>query len=272
METSSYRRGCAEGGEGCEQGEASVSSAKRDVLELVGCAVNASALELREGRELPLDRVAALGGAAHRIATGADLAGLPVAAMGADLYRRSADLRQLMLDPGTPDQRDILAGELCPNLIHIREGRQFHLLPRTIKLFALWLQPRRLFAELKTTAELELLERFAEQVLHEWLSDKCTHCGGTGKLERLANGRSVRPRGSMQRNATFIVCTGCMGNGRSRPSPAMRKQRLGISYERYEAERWKQRFGAALVWVDHLLHRRIRRPLTAELGRSTKRI
>lgn len=245
---------------------------KRELFEQVGCAVNASALEMRSTHETALERVAALGGASARIASGADLAGLPVAAMDQDVYRRSADMRTLMMDPGTPDERDVIAGELCPNLVHLREGEQRELLLPTIRLFARWLQHRRLFAEFCLYEKQELLGRFSAWCLHEWLSDRCLSCGGTGKLERAASGAWIRPRGSMQRNAIFGPCSECNATGRARPSQAMRVAALGISHKQYESDGWAQRFNAAGIWLTQLLHGRIKRPLTAELERGKRRI
>src|SRR3954463_12405877 len=96
---------------------------KADIRELVGVSVNSSALVASRG-EGDLDRVAAVGAAALEISVGADMANLPVAAMAGEIYRRSADMRDVMLDPGTPDDRDQVVGELAPMLWHIREGKQ----------------------------------------------------------------------------------------------------------------------------------------------------
>lgn len=242
-----------------------------DIFERLGSAVNSSCLEMRSTHETQLERVAALGAASNRVATGADLAGLPVAAMAEEVYRRSVDMRTLMLDPGGQAERDVLASEIGPNLVHLREGDQRQLLPATIKLYARWLRHRRLFADFRTTEELALLERFAGCVLHEWLSDRCRSCGGTGRLERTASGAYIRPRGSMQRNATYGPCDACKATGRARPSQQLRVRLLGMTHQIYEADNWKQRFNAALIWLSHLLHDRIKRPLTAELERGTKR-
>lgn len=244
---------------------------KPDLRELVGVAVNTSALVFEPGYERALDRVAALGGAAARISTGADRAGLPRAAMEVETYRRSADMRLLMSKPGTPDERDQIAGELCPLLLHLREGGQLDCLPKAIQLFARWMRYRRTFADFDTDAHLVLLERFASRVMHEWLGDRCQRCGGTGKQERSRGGQWIRPRGSMQRNATFRACDICHGSGRARPSNGERARWLEISLEWYESERWEQRYTAAQLWLKRILNNRLQRPLTAELERRTKR-
>lgn len=255
-----------------ERMNVSDQSRRPDIAELVGVALNASSLEFAENHERPLDRVAALGAAAARIETGADLAGLTIAAMQVDVYRRSADMRTLMLDPGTFDEVNDIAARLCPLLWHIREGCQHENLPQAIRLFSTWLRHRRTFTGFDTAAHLRVLERFGAWVMHEWLSDTCLRCGGSGKLERTRGGTWIRPRGAMQRNATFRECMGCHGSGRARPSHTERARWLEIPMQWYESEGWEQRFTAAHLWLSQLLHRRVRRPLTAELERSTKRI
>lgn len=244
---------------------------KPDLCELLGIAVNTSALELHATQERALDRIAALGVAAAEVACGADLQGLPLAAVQHDVYFASASMRDLMLDPGTPDARDVLAGELGPILWHIRYGGQHDQVRRAIPLFARWLQHRRLFREIQAPDQLQFLERFSGRTLHEWLSDRCVACGGSGKLERTRSGAWIRPRGAMQRNATFRPCTGCHGNGRARPSATDRLRWLGISRDRYEADGWAQRFNAALGLLQ-LIAARFKRPLTAQLERRKKRI
>lgn len=251
---------------------------KPDIRELVGIAVNTSALDSSPTHERAVDRVAALGAAALEVSLGADLAGLPIAAMVGDVYRRSADMRDVMLDPGTPDERDQLAGELGPLLWHIRYGAQHELLSKAVKLFARWLKHRRLFAEIvypeppsHEADHVPLLERFAARSLHEWLSDRCIACGGCGKLERTRTGAWIRPRGSMQRNATFRPCTGCHGSGQARSSDIERARWLEMPRATYEAERWGQRFNAALIWLKQFHVGRLQRPLTEQLERRKKR-
>jgi len=241
------------------------------IAELVGIAVNTSALTLREGHEAALDRIAALGAAAAEVALGADLAGLTLCAAQAEVYRQSASMADLLLDPGTPDERDVLAAELGPHLWHIREGAQHGLVPQAIRLFARWLRHRRLFAAF-TDVDQPKLERFAARVLHEWLSDKCIACGGSGKLERSRGGAWIRPRGSMQRNATFRPCTGCQGSGRAVASHGERARWLELTMAQYETDRWPQRFNAAAMWLTTLIHGRMKRPLTNQLERRKRRI
>jgi hypothetical protein len=246
---------------------------KPDVLELLGMAFNASSLELTPGHERPLDRVAALGAAAAEVACGADLKNLPLAAMQEDVYRRSAPMEDLMLEPGTPDERDVLAAELGQLFCHIRFGGHYKLLPRSIPLFARWLRTRRAFEAI----DEKRIARFASRLLHEWLSDRCIVCGGSGRLEITAAGNLVKANGRGQRNARFTACRsksgdGCMGTGRASISHQARASWLELSRADYDAERWSQKFTAALTWIELLIVGRIKRPLTAQLERRKRRI
>jgi hypothetical protein len=243
-----------------------------DVIELVGCAVNSSALTFADNHERPLDRVAALGAAAAHVACGADLQGLTLAAAQEDVYRASAPMADLLLDPGTPDERDAIVGELGPMVIRIRYGRQHELTLKAIRLYSRWLRTSRLFSDL----ELALLERFAARVLHEWVSDRCVVCGGSGHLEITEAGNLVRARGRGQRNARFTPCRtktgiGCQGTGRAIPSHRERARWLELSIAQYDEGRWQQRFNVGHAWLEHRIAHRLKRPLTAQLERSTKR-
>jgi hypothetical protein len=163
---------------------------KPDIRELIGIAVNTSVLTLKEGQERALDRVAALGAASLAVSVGADRENVTIAASRHQVY--GDDL----------DARDVLVAELGPMLWHLRYGGQHGLIPKAVPLYARWLSGRRIF---ETVTDTALLERFSARALHEWLSDRCMACGGSGKLERTRSGSWIRPRGSMQRNAVFRV-------------------------------------------------------------------
>jgi hypothetical protein len=156
-------------------------------------------------------------------------------------------------------------------LWHIRYGGQYDLVPRAILLYARWLQGRRIFDAFTEEAHLRVLERFAGRVLHEWLSDRCVACGGSGKMERTKHGSWIRPRGSMQRNATFRVCTACNGTRRASISHGDRARWLDMPMSWYESEHWARRFEASLVWLNQFHANRIVRPLTAQLERRKRR-
>lgn len=260
-----------EGMEVWNGGWMAIAEKKPDIRELVGVAVNTSALVTTRG-EGALDRIAAMGAAALEISLGADLANLPIAAMEGAVYRRSADMRDVMLDPGTPDERDQVIGELAPMLWHIRYGGQHGMLAQSIMLYTRWLSGRRQFASVETA----ILSRFAARILHEWLSDKCVVCGGSGRLEKTRTGDLIRGTGRMARNAVFVPCRtkrgGCSGTGRSKPSPVERARWLGLDRATYDAQRWDQRFGAGQSMLKSLIVRRLHRPLTGQLERRKKQI
>jgi hypothetical protein len=237
----------------------SVIDKKPDIRELVGIAVNTSVLTFAEGQERALDRVAGLGAAALAVTVGADRADVAIASSRAVVYGEAIDVR------------DALIGELGPMLWHLRYGAQHELLSRAIPLYAQWLGKRRTFEAFTTPEQLLLLTRFSARAMHEWLSDRCIACGGSGKLERTRSGSWIRPRGSMQRNAVFRVCSACNGTRRALASHGERARWLEITNAVYEEERWPQRFNAARAWL--AMHAaRIHRPLTAELERRKRRI
>lgn len=232
------------------------ATAKPDIRELVGVAVNSSGLMQKEGHECALDRVAALGAAALAMRTGADIDRLPIAASRHCVY--GDELRAC----------DVIAAELGPILWHIRYGEQHGLVPQAIKLYAVWLRDRRLFSDV---TDIAVLEVFSTRVLHEWLSDRCIACAGSGKLERSKSGAWIRPRGAMQRNAVFRVCPTCNGTRRRPPSHGERARCLSLSIADYEKNRWQQRFAAALIWLNSFHAGRVSKPLTAQLERRIKR-
>ncbi len=235
---------------------------RRTLQEQVGVSLNASVLRT-DGRspdvETPLMQVAALGAAALAVHHGADRGGL--------------SLVRVVADPAhIPNPQDVLTARLASNLWHIRYARQHELVLRTVGLFAEWIAYRGRFAALADAAVL--LPKFAERVLHEWLSDRCQRCGGSGRLELTRDGVPVRGRGRMQRNALFTTCAGkmgCGGTGRPTPSHTQRRLALAIDHQRYDGERWDRNFAAGLTWLTKLIDRRLNRPLTDQLERSTKR-
>lgn len=234
---------------------------RRTLQEQLGSSLNASVL--RSGRpdvETPLTQVAALGAAGLAVHHGVD--------------HGARTLVQVVADPEhRPQPQDVLAAQLIQNLWHIRYSRQHELVPRAVELFTQWLVYRNRFAELPDA--VTLLPKFAARVLHEWLSDRCVRCGGSGRLELTRDGAAVRGRGRMQRNAMFTTCAGklgCGGTGKPTPSHTQRRLALGIDHQRYDKERWDRNFAAGLTWLSMRLSPRFNRPLTAQLERSKKRV
>jgi hypothetical protein len=238
-----------------------------DIRELVGIAVNSSHLKLRPNVETALDRVGALGAATLAVQNGAARADLPIGAMAPDLRRRSIDFRKQMLRPIEPEKdQDILAGELAAVLWHIRYGCQFDAVPKAAALFARWMGNLHRMAGIEPAR----LEKFAQRVMHEWLSDRCAACAGSRKQERTRAGNWVRPRGAMQRNAIFRPCRACNGSGRSLPCHPERMKLLGLTREQYDAAHWMHLFSAAHAWLGRSIWY-LARPLTAELERRKRR-
>lgn len=238
---------------------------KPDIRELVGIAVNTSALITRAA-ETSLDRVAAMGAAALAVSLGADHQGVPV-------YAAKCVTRDERNWPivGKVDERDRIAADLGQMLWHIRFGGQHDLLAPAVRLFSRWLLYRKPFADCVSVERSELLHRFSARVIHESLSHRCVACAGSGKLERTSTGRWVKPRGSMQRNATFRSCTACHGSGRAKVSQVERRVWLQITEETFRAERWGHRFDAASAWLRYWIEGRLRKPLTTQLARRIKR-
>lgn len=225
--------------------------------EQMGRALNTSHLEHRETQEMPVDLVGALGAAGLHIHHGADRRREPVATvLGAATHE---------VDP-----QDAIAAELATLLWHVRYAGQYDMVQRSIMLFARWMTYRGRFDGIADRDEL--LPRLAARAIHELLSDRCIACGGSGKLERSRTGSWIRPRGSMQRNATFRTCSACEGTRRQAISHTERRIVLGVTRERYDQERWDAHFKAALTWLTMRLMARLNRPLTVQLGRSKNRV
>lgn len=232
---------------------------KPDIRERLGGAFNASSLKIGlHTAETSLTLVAAQGAAALHIHHGAD--------------RSSATLAEVVANPAHQVKpENALAAELAQDLAHIRYGRQYARLERAILLFACWMEHRHQFAAIENRRVILLA--FSRRVMHEWLSDHCPRCGGSGRLELLANGTLVRGRGRGQRNAIFRDCPqkgGCGGTGKPVPSHPARRKALGIDAARYDKEGWGRLFVLATKWLDRDLGR-LTRPLTAQLERSIKR-
>lgn len=228
---------------------------KPDIREQVGVSVNASVLQTRS-YETSLDRVAAMGAAALDLELGATARGMPIGAL-----RGKAVSAQ-----------DRIAAELATELWHIRYGAQLGLIGQAASHFSTWMIYRGRFHALSTEQKAALLPKLATRALHEWLSDRCQACGGSGKEERTREGRIVRPRGSMQRNATFIVCRSCIGSKRASHSEGERCRWLGLSKADYDHGVWGASINAAVTWLGKILAQRLRRPLTLQLERGRKQV
>lgn len=231
-----------------------VAALRPSVLEQVGVSCNATTLKASEGRETDVDRVAALGAASLVVQLGADRDECSI--FGS--FKLAADR----------DERDRISGELGALLIRIKVGQQHALIPQAVHLLRQYMALMQMFAEYDQLTRSLLIEPFAPHVLHEWLTDRCTRCGGTGLLER-QGANLVRGRGSMQRNAVFHACDTCHGKKRMPANHVERARALGIPKRWYYDIGWPSRFSAARSWLDQVA-RRIQRPLTQELGRRIR--
>lgn len=244
-------------------------SERRTLQELIGVAVNSTSLRIEArapGGETSLLRVAALGAAVLHVQHGADRAGV---------QGKGAPLAEVVNAPRhEPKPADQVAGELAGVLYHVRYGGQHELLAQAIALFAADLAMRRRFGPegvlscLAPEDRQPLLHRFSERAIHEWLSDRCIACGGSGKLERTESGSWIRPRGMMKRNAVFRTCTVCHGSRRAVPSHSERRKHMQVTIEQYDVQGWPQSFNAAQTWLTVHITRRIRRPLAVQLERT----
>lgn len=224
---------------------------KPEIREQVGVALNSSRLVSRpEGGETALDRIGALGMAAALVATGQD--------------RHDDPLVSSVMDQSPIDARNVIEGELAPILWHLRYAQQYDSLPRAIHLFSSWMNIGDRMAD-----KAPQLRAFAARILHEWLSDRCVNCGGSGRMQRLGNGQVVKTRGSMARNTVFVGCGKCHGRGKAVYSHVERAHSLGLSLKDFDGANWSKSFNLAGAWIDNIA-RRIRRPLTAELGRRKR--
>lgn len=231
---------------------------RRMISEKVGSAVNAAHLEHREREETAIDLVGALGAAALHVHHGSD-------------YRREPVVFTLADPKHQVNPQDALAAELGSLLAHIRDGKQHGQVPLAVRTYARWLAYRGRFARIDGAAAL--LPLLAARALHEYLSDRCPRCGGTGRLEVSGSGLLVRGSGRMARNAVFRNCPakqGCGGSGRPVPSHTARRMALGLTPERYDAEGWGASVQAAIAWLGRL-QGRMRRPLTVQLKDAIKR-
>lgn len=241
---------------------------KPDIRELYGAAVNASALTMAEGRETPLDRVAAMGAAQLAVASGAARQGLTVAAVQPEVEKRARAGRPGIATSLSLRERDALEAELSGSLWHLRYGEQISMVPMVATLFATWLCRLDRFKD----QPAPLMHKFATRALDEWLSGKCQKCGGSKKNERSKlTGSLIKPTGSGARNAVFEPCNECHGSGRALPSHPLRMRLLGLTREQYEGGMWFAHFKAAQAWLSKHLSPRVHRPLTAQLERRKRR-
>lgn len=234
-----------------------MTTGRKGIFEQIGAAFHADRLSMKsnaDAGETPLLRIAALGMATAHLRHGADRERQPLATV---------------LASGAYEARpqDLVASELAASLCHVRYGGQANAVARSVELFAAYMGYRARFAMLADRERI--LTLFAARVLHEWLSNRCQACAGSGKLERSPSGQWIKPTGRGQRNAVYRTCTTCHGSRLALPSHTARRQALGLSLEQYDAGQWAKHFRAAHTWLDRAVGR-LARPLTTQLERRKR--
>jgi len=215
------------------------------IQEQVGAAVNASVLTFKEGHERPLDRIAALGGAARVIAMDLDNERIP-----------------------NPVEVDRLAARLAPLLWRLKFGgdaaRETAI--DAVRCFSGWMERQRYWRNDRGNVSGQQLQFFAARVIREWLADKCAACGGTGLQELLRNGMTRRPRRFGDPEVRHVRCRACHGSAAACVHANARAQALEISFSDYKAH-WPRRFDLAASWLRGIANR-LKRPLQSELERG----
>lgn len=216
--------------------------------EQVGSAVNASVLTFKEGHERPLDRIAALGGAARTIALNRDGYAAP-----------------------NPVETDRLASRLAPLLWRLKFGgdatRETAL--DAARSFCGWMTRQRYWRCDRSNVTSQQMQLFSARVICEWLSDKCAACGGTGLQELLRNGMTRRPRRFGDPEVRHVKCRACHGSRLACVHANARAQALEISFADYKAH-WPRRFDLASAWLRGIANR-LKKPLQSELERDKNR-
>lgn len=251
----------------------STKPARPDLMEQYGVSLNSTRLQSTkmrgEGvREQTLDRIGGMGMAALSIKLGDQSL-----RTGESLYVFAA---AMCVDAG--DRQDELVGELAPLLWRLKAGGQANTKAVNLQgqavmqhqaavLFARWmsLKPR---MQHWTDGEQNYprLLPFAQQVLFEWLFERCGGCGGSGRLE-LTNLGAVPTSGRNARNTRYVQCRTCSGTGKAIGRDAERSQALGLLKAVYDAANWGACFRAARIWLDQIA-RRPNKHLRRELERS----
>jgi hypothetical protein len=163
--------------------------------ERYGVAVTASKLEIEVGKESSLDRICEMG------------------------YAR------IEMSAQAKDEAARIAGELAPWLWSAAYG-SFRATSRVeaCTRFTSWLLLRPYMAEINQV-DRGIVQRFAECVVHEWLSLRCKACGGSGWQGVTDSGKRVHAA-SLGRSCVKAICLQCRGSGRPPSSPKLRIRSL----------------------------------------------
>lgn len=216
--------------------------------EQVGSAINASVLTFKEGHERPLDRIAALGGAARTIFMDLDNERIP-----------------------NPVEADRLASRLAPLLWRLKFGGDAtqETALDAVHCFSGWMGRQRYWRNDRGHVTEQQIRLFAARVICEWLSDKCRGCKGTGLQELLPGGMTRTPRRFGDPNMRLVKCRACHGTRAACVHANARAQALEISFADYKAH-WPRRFDLASSWLRGIANR-LKKPLQSELERGKNR-
>lgn len=237
---------------------------KPDIEELVGVAVQASALVIEERKnETPGLRVAALGAAVMQIRANLDRPLRKPEHMTEELWRYGE-----RLFVRSPARRDHLEAELGRLLLRMGAGGDLtiHTLAPAAWMFAEWLQSTRTWQAEAMRPHHPRLFRFAARCILELMFCHCEGCGGCGQQERPPKGKPRRPR-LFARNTKLVSCTVCHGSGAALPDIGARVDALGIVFPDYRAQQWQVHFSQAQAWLMRIA-RRLQRPLRKQLERG----
>lgn len=170
---------------------------KPGLMELMGRAVNATDLSTTEGREGNVERLAAMGlaqvnpEAREHKATEAQPEIDPRAALGSLLIRIKAGR------PGRSGHGD------SSGTVPLKEAMQ------AVNMLTHWIRQQNYFKKWKLVSGRGMLQTFVQQVVAEWLNDRCAKCDGvewTGvKREQV---KSRRRRCRECKGVGFVTRTG----------------------------------------------------------------
>lgn len=118
------------------------------------------------------------------------------------------------LERQAPDAIGLIEARLAPLLWRAKYGRDGVATMGAVALLTGWLLHRPFLAEIEYVRP-GMTRIVSARALHEWLSSRCSWCGGTGWQEVTRSGKRVRASRGV-RNANLAICGTCKGTGRLR--------------------------------------------------------
>lgn len=189
---------------------------------------------------------------------------------GALEFLGAAGYARLELEAGAPDERALIEARLAPLLWRARYGRDGIATIGAIHLFRSWLLQYPWISEVERVRDgMALL--VSSRLLHEWLTSRCTWCGGTGWQE-MRDGMRVRADRGV-RNVRLALCITCKGSGRKRTGKHERARAISRA-DAWHVERrefvfiWLRLFSHALEEL-HRISGLVAGPLQKAMARDT---